>query len=272
MTMEKLLVAAVVTLLVLVVLYIFAIMPRMSPSAKRKAAKYKGLYIAHRGLHSDKIKENTAEAFKAAVDAGYGYELDVRVSADGVAIISHDATLKRVFGIDRRVDEMTATELSEIGVPTLAEALEIAGGRVPLVVELKMDDPSSKVCEASSEVLRNYKGDYCLESFHPVALMRWRKLMPDDVRGQLSARFKGKTNRLRNFILRNLLTNFRTRPDFIAYEHTGGNMLSLRLCRALGAVTVAWTVRSQQELDRCKKYFDTFIFENFTPEKLDENE
>ena len=246
--MEKLLVAAVVTLLALVVLYIFAIMPRMSPSAKRKAAKYKGLYIAHRGLHSDKIKENTAEAFKAAVDAGYGYELDVRVSADGVAIISHDATLKRVFGIDRRVDEMTATELSEIGVPTLAEALEIAGGRVPLVVELKMDDPRQSLRGAVRGAGELQGRLLPRVALHPAALMRWRKLMT--TRGQLSARFKGKTNRLRNFILRNLLTNFRTRPDFIAYEHTEGICLPVVPCA--GAVTVVWTVRSHRSLTDAK--------------------
>lgn len=261
----QIIIGIVIILLALILAYIYAIMPRISPVSKRNAAKYKGLYIAHRGLHSSEIKENTAEAFRAAVEAGYGFELDVRVSADGVAVISHDSSLKRVFGIDKRVEEMTAAELKEVGVPTLAEALEIAGGRVPLVVELKMDDASSKVCEAAAEVLRSYKGDYCLESFHPVALIRWKKLMPNDVRGQLSARFTGKEHRVRNFILRNLLTNFRTRPDFIAYEKTGGSKLSVRLCRAFGAVTVAWTVRSQEELDRCKKYFDTFIFENFIP-------
>lgn len=265
--MDKLIIALIIIVIALAICYIFAIMPRVSSSAKRKAANFKGLYIAHRGLHSEGIKENTAAAFKAAVDAGYGFEFDVRVSADGVPVVSHDSSLKRVFGIDRRVEEMTAAELQEIGIPTLAETLEIAGGKVPLVVELKMDDTTSKVCEASAEVLRGYKGDYCLESFHPVALMRWKKLMPEDVRGQLSARFGGKKNRARNFILRNLLTNINTRPDFIAYEHTGGSMLSLRLCRALGAVTVAWTVRSQAELDKCKKYFDTFIFENFIPEQ-----
>jgi glycerophosphoryl diester phosphodiesterase len=242
-------------------------MPRISPAARQRAAKFKGLYIAHRGLHSDEIKENTAAAFKAAVDAGYGFEFDVRVSADDVPVIAHDSSLKRVFGVDRRVEEMTAAELTELGVPTLAQTLEIAGGRVPLVVELKMDDPSSKVCEVSAPLLREYKGDYCLESFHPVALMRWKKLMPGDVRGQLSATFKNpKKDRFKYYILRNLLLNIRTRPDFIAYEFKGARSLSLRLCRAVGAVSVAWTIRSQAELDKYRKYFDTFIFENFIPE------
>lgn len=265
--MDKLIIVVIGLLLLLFVLYIIAIMPRMSPAARRKAAKFKGLFIAHRGLHSGDIKENTAAAFKAAVDAGYGFEFDVRVSADNVPVIAHDSSLNRVFGVDRRVEDMTAAELKELGVPTLAETLEIAGGRVPLVVELKMDDTSSKVCELSATLLREYKGDYCLESFHPVALMRWKKLMPDDVRGQLSASFKNpKKDRFKYFILRNLLLNVRTRPDFIAYEYTGGRRLSLRLCRSMGAVSVAWTIRSQAELDKYKEYFDTFIFENFIPE------
>ncbi len=268
MDVLKTIIILISVFLIISVLYIFATAPRMQSKAKKNAAKFKGKYIAHRGLHSAGIHENTADAFRAAVSAGYGFEFDVRVSSDNVPVIAHDSNLKRVFGVDRRVEEMTASELTKIGVPTLAETLEIADGKVPLVVELKMDDASFRVCELSAPLLSAYKGDYCVESFHPVALKRWKKLMPDDTRGQLSALFKkskGFKEKYKYFILRNLLTNYATRPDFIAYEFKGARRLSLRICRALGATAVAWTIRSQEELDANRKYFDTFIFENFIP-------
>ena len=253
------------------ILFIFAVTPRLSGAAKLKSAKFRGKLIAHRGLHSVTMKENTAAAFRAAVQAGYGIEFDVRVSADNVPVISHDSSLKRVFGIDVKVEDIGAIELAKIGVPTLAETLEIAGGRAPLVVELKMDDASSKVCELTAPLLKVYKGDYCVESFHPAALVRWKKLMPDDTRGQLSSLFRGeKKGKLKYFILRNLLMNFLTRPDFIAYDIRGAGNLPRRYCRACGTPAVAWTIRSQAELDASRKYFDTFIFENFLPEKHEE--
>ena len=54
--------------------------------------------IAHRGLHdaSAGVIENTATAFIAARDAGYGIECDVQVSADGEAMVHHDDALGRL--------------------------------------------------------------------------------------------------------------------------------------------------------------------------------
>ena len=63
-----------------------------------------------------------------------------------------------------------------------------------------------------------------------------------------------------------LLTNVMTRPDFIAYDHKHKGNLSRTLCRKLfGTLSVAWTLKSQQELDAAKDDFDLFIFEQFIP-------
>ena len=52
--------------------------------------------IAHRGLHdgNDSCWENTIPAFQAAIAAGYGIELDVQLSSDGVALVFHDEALE----------------------------------------------------------------------------------------------------------------------------------------------------------------------------------
>ncbi len=248
---------------VLIFLYFFAI----CPANGRKAAAFDGKYIAHRGFHGGDIKENTIPAFKKAIELGYGIELDIQLSSDKVAVIHHDYTLKRVFGIDKKVSELTARELRIIGVPTLSEVLEIIGGRVPLVAEIKGESSDTEVCEKAAELLDNYDGIYCVESFNPMHLRWFKKHRPKVIRGQLSTAFgkrgDGK-NKLLHKLLRHLMLNFLSRPHFIAYEHKYPSV-SARLCALLGAHMVCWTPKSADDVKKAKKHYKTFIFEGFEP-------
>lgn len=87
--------------------------------------------VAHRGLHSEPAggpRENTLAAIDAAVAAGIDtIEIDVRLSSDGEVVLVHDATLERLWGDPRRVDEVAWTDLRELGgrhrIPSLDEAL-----------------------------------------------------------------------------------------------------------------------------------------------------
>ena len=83
---------------------------------KRQRAPFQNVNFAHRGLHSrDKsVPENSLEAFELASRAGYGIELDVQLSKDGQVVVFHDDDLKRVCGVDCRVDEKTYAELTEL--------------------------------------------------------------------------------------------------------------------------------------------------------------
>jgi glycerophosphoryl diester phosphodiesterase len=98
------------------------------------------LRLAHRGDHA-LAPENSLAAFAAAIarPGCDGVELDVRASADGVAIVVHDATLARVQGRPDRADSLTAAQLASFGVPTLAAALAACGPDAFLDVELKED-------------------------------------------------------------------------------------------------------------------------------------
>ena len=247
---------------VLVFLWLFAI----CPANGRKAAAFDGKFIAHRGLHGGDIKENTREAFEKAVEHGYGIELDIQLSSDGVAVINHDYTLKRVFGVDKKVSELSARELRTIGVPTFDEVLKIIDGRVPLVAEIKGESSSVDVCVKAAELLDNYDGIYCVESFNPLHLRWFKKHRPKVIRGQLSTAFgkRDDKKRLLYKLLRHLLLNFLSRPHFIAYEHNYNN-LSLRLCALLGAHMVCWTPKSADDVNKAKKHYSTFIFEGFEP-------
>ncbi|MBQ4064635.1 MAG: glycerophosphodiester phosphodiesterase, partial [Clostridia bacterium] len=198
--------SAVGAAILLLLLYLFLVFP----GDGKKAEAFRGKRIAHRGLHCDDAVENTLPAFRRAAEKGYGVELDVQLSRDGEAVICHDYDVKRVFGVDRKVKDLTAAELAALGVPTLVEVLEVLDKALPLVVEIKGENGDASVCRKIAEVLDGYSGLYCVESFNPLYLRWFKKNRPAVVRGQLSTRFTKKNRAgsgLLNFALRHLLLN-----------------------------------------------------------------
>ncbi len=267
------LISVISALLLFFLIFLFLI----APGKKREEMeRFKSKKYAHRGLHDATRAENSLSAFRAAVDAGYGIELDVRLSKDGVLVVFHDDTLDRVTGVAGRVDSRTAAELKKINlsgtsdtVPTFEEVLTLVDGRVPLLVELKEDAGKYGVTEKAVEMLKGYKGEYIIESFNPLALGRVKKLAPEVMRGFLSQNFlsQKKYRSATYFLLQNLLLNAVCRPDFIAYKHSDYKNAPLRLVRALfKPATLAWTVRSKKEEDEAYLHgFDGVIFENYVP-------
>lgn len=265
---------------VLFVFFFLAIMPRMGHRKARKA--FRGVYYAHRGLFDNDgdAPENSLKAFERAAKAGYGMEMDVQVTKDGVPVVFHDFTLERMCGKEGKVCDYTWQELKDFTlaksretIPLFADVLKAVGGRVPLIVEIKVEWMDLSVCPAADELLRNYQGLYCIESFNPLVLLWYRRNHREIVRGQLSDGFV-KASRVKeswhllvqNFFLQNLLFNWLTKPDFVAYNHKYSKVLARRLCKNLyGNMAVAWTIKSQEELERAKKQFDLFIFDSFLP-------
>jgi len=98
--------------------------------------------IAHRGASAD-APENTLAAFRLAIAQGAdGLECDLRMSADGVIVISHDASLARMHERPTRIAEATAAELAAFDVPTLADTLATVRGELALInLELKESIP-----------------------------------------------------------------------------------------------------------------------------------
>lgn len=268
---------ALISVISALLLFFFIFLFLIAPGKKREEMeKFKSKKYAHRGLHDATRAENSLSAFRAAVDAAYGIELDVRLSKDGVLVVFHDDTLDRVTGEVGRVDSRTVAELGKINlsgtadtIPTFEEVLKVVNGRVPLLVELKEDAGKYGVTEKTLEMLKEYKGEYIIESFNPLALGRVKKLAPNVMRGFLSQNFlsQKKYRSATYFLLQNLLLNVVCRPDFIAYKHSDYKNASLRLVKALfKPATLAWTVRSKTEEDEAYLHgFDGVIFENYVP-------
>lgn len=263
--------------LVLMILYMLAIMPRMIKRADREP--FLRVLYAHRGLHDNgtDAPENSKRAFAKAVEAGYGIELDIQLSKDQIPVVFHDATLERVCGVQGRVCDYTFEELqqftlfgSDEKIPRFDEVLKLVDGKVPLIVELKIEWKDLKLCPVADALLREYKGVYCIESFNPLAVFWYRKNHKEVMRGQLSDSFKSEDGKQYKsplyWVLENLLLNFLTKPDFVAYNHKYYRNRSRSICRYVyGGLAVAWTIKSQEELDARSEDFDLFIFDSFIP-------
>ena len=258
-----------------VLLYFLMIMPRMIK--KPDMRPFRQWLYAHRGLHDNgtDAPENSLRAFRKAVEAGYGIELDVQLTKDDVPVVFHDFTLKRICGEEGRLCRYTYEELqryplcgTDQRIPKLEEVLELVDGRVPLIVELKTDNPDVKVCAKADALLAGYPGMYCIESFNPLAVLWYRRNRKEVARGQLSDAFlrEGEYGGGLYFLLQNLLLNWLAKPDFVAYNRKYPRILSRRICRGLYRNTAAaWTVKSQEQMEEAKKYFDVFIFDSFVP-------
>ena len=264
-----------ILLLALIAAYLFCIAPRMG--ARPDASRLMGVDYAHRGLHDNHsdAPENSLASIRKAVEAGYGIEFDVQLTRDRIPVVFHDESLKRVCGVDGHVRDYTFEELqafplfaSSERIPKLSDVLAAVDGKVPLIIEIKIHENAGEVCARADELIAAYTGPYCIESFDPRAVAWYKKNRPQVIRGQLSSSFHkpGKTESFTHMLVHHLLTNVIARPDFIAYDHKHKGNLSRILCRKLfSALSVAWTLRSQQELDDAKNDFDLFIFEQFIP-------
>lgn len=263
--------ALIIVLAVLAVIYLFLVAPRMFGKPDRTPLM--GVHYAHRGLFNNDsdAPENSLNAMRKAVEAGYGIEFDIQLSKDNVPVIFHDASLKRMCGVDGKVWDYTVEELQKMKlansnqtIPTLEQVLEVVRGKVPLIIEYKMDRVDTKVCELGNVILEKYEGAYCIESFHPLAVKWYRDHRPDVIRGQLSQNFaKTDYKGIQYWAMTYLLLNFLTRPDFIAYNHKDAEIFSRRLCAQLGALSVAWTIKNREQYEEAKPYFDLVIFDSF---------
>lgn len=260
--------------LILVVLYILSLLGRRNHPGMTALRNWA---YAHRGLHNEARPENSMSAFRAALDAGYGIELDIHLLKDGNLGVMHDSSLKRTAGADVKIEDLTTSDLGKyhLGgtsetIPEFRQVLELFAGKAPLIVELKPSGGNhDALAKAACEMLDGYQGAYCIESFDPRCILWLRKNRPDIIRGQLAENYFKTDNKLPwvlKFLLTNSMANFLTLPDFTAYRFQDRKGLSNFLVRKLwGVQGVSWTIRSQTDFDTAVDEDWIPIFENFEP-------
>ena len=236
----------------------------------------RGWKYAHRGLHDEHLPENSMGAFRAALEHGYGIELDIHLMKDGRLAVIHDTSLLRTAGVDVKITDLTAADLVNYPlsngelIPTFDQVLELFDGRAPLIIELKEDGNIRKLVDAAVKAMKGYDGPYCMESFHPRCIYELKKRHPQIIRGQLAMDyFKDEESPLPKtlkWLLINQMLNFLTVPDFVAYQFSDRKTLSNLLVRKFwGIQGVAWTLQNRSELDQAEAEGWLPIFEGFKP-------
>lgn len=219
--------------------------------------------IAHRGLHNDKYTENGMNAFGNAIRHNLPIELDIHLSKDNQLVVCHDEDLKRTTGTSGIIEDLTVEEIKKNyrlldggEVPTFIEVLDFVKEQVPLVVELKVfrknyKELSKKVIEVLNEKVIDKK-NYMLISFDPRSLWPLKKLG----------------------IIRSLLA---TRSHEYVYNYFRHSVESVDLDQVLfdekriqryhkRYLVNAWTIQSEEELDRVLPYVDTVTFQHMDDE------
>ena len=256
--------------------YLFASAPGIHK--KTKWQHLTGWDYAHRGLYDNEhgIPENSMAAFRRAVDKGYGIELDVHLTADNQLVVFHDDTLTRMCGMNKKISSFLYSDLMQLrllgteeGIPLFKDVLELIDGKVPLIIELKVDGSNQNLlCPLVWQLLSRDKGDYWVESVQAVVGLWFKRDELQGVRGQLSCNFFKENPHcdVVLFLMSNLMTNFFTHPDFIAYKYLDLDNPAVIYNRKLFHImTVVWTIPGKPTYDRFKNKVDAMIFEGFEP-------
>ncbi|WP_147126772.1 glycerophosphodiester phosphodiesterase family protein [Shimia ponticola] len=237
--------------------------------------------FAHRGLHGPGRPENSREAIMAAIDAGFGIEIDVQRSADGHAMVFHDYGLTRLTGAKGTVQTTTADELDAIGLlggptgaPKLPEVLSLIDGQVPLVIEIKDQDGAMgpNVGPLEYMVARNladYRGPVAVMSFNPHSMQAMADLAPDIPRGLVTCGYDASEWPLipaqRREELAQIPDYDRIGACFISHDAKDLGAQEVAARKALGTPVLCWTIRSPKAADDALEVADQITFEGYLP-------
>lgn len=239
--------------------------------------------LAHRGLHDRDagVIENSRAAILAAIDAGYGIEIDIQQTADDQPLVFHDYNMKRLAGRDVYVRTLPAAEAMAIplngggdGPPPLAEVLEIVAGRAPLLIEIKDQHgalgPVDGVLEGKvAAALTGYDGPVGLMSFNPHSVAACAAAAPHIPRGRVSDPFWADDWAFvpapRRDELAKLDDLSALGASFTSHYVKDLTSPAVAAVRASGLPVLCWTVRSAVEETTAREVADNITFEGYRP-------
>ncbi|MGQ0590659.1 MAG: glycerophosphodiester phosphodiesterase family protein [Sphingosinicella sp.] len=234
----------------------------LSPSRRARLEALFAKPFAHRGLHGAGVVENSRAAFRAAIRAGHGIELDVQGSLMREAVVFHDDGLERLTDSEGRVGAYHLEELEQIKlkgsdetIPWLNDVLALIAGRAPMLIEVKA--PRHDVAALSRSVayaLKDYIGPVAVMSFNP-SVPRWfARHAPEVLRG-LVVTEEGRPERGR---LKRRLSLHWSKADFLAYDIRD---LPSAFAAASGLPVATWTVRTEAQRATAAAHADQIIYE-----------
>jgi glycerophosphoryl diester phosphodiesterase len=199
-------------------------------------------------------------AFRAAIDAGAGIECDVRLSGDGQVMVFHDHDLRRLCASALAVEATPAEtlgrqRLSDSGehIPRLADLLELAAGRVPILIELKCrGGNAARLAKAVARELDDHAGPVGVMSFEPRAIKYFARHLPDQRRGLVISERASALDRWSGML--------NASPHFLAVDCGAISRPWVRKQRARRWV-YSWTIRTAELRAAAENHADALIWE-----------
>ena len=239
------------------------------------------LPIAHRGLHSADVPENSMAAFRAAIAAGYGIECDIQAALDGTPVVFHDDDLPRLTGAEGLVRALGMDALSMLRImgsgepiPTLAQLLAAVAGRVPLLIEIKDQSLRSSpdigdLSARAAELIAGYDGPVAVMSFNPHSVAAFHQAAPGVTAGLTTCGYRVEEwdmlDAARRAHLAAIADFDAVGASFISHDRNDLDNPAVTALKARGVPVLCWTVRSPEQEALARRVADNITFEGYLP-------
>ena len=210
---------------------------------------------AHRGSSSGAPENTMAALEKAVEEMADRAEIDVQETADGVIVLCHDTSLKRVAGVNKKVSDLTLEQIKKLDVgswfsseyqgeqiPTLEEIMEYAKGKIDLNIEIKNLGNSSGLPEKVIELVEKHEmQEQCvITSTNRFYLKRVKAVNPEIRTGYIISAAYG------NFYSDDFIDLISIRSSFVTER-------MIESAHEAGKAVHAWTVNGKVEMERLKQ-------------------
>lgn len=211
--------------------------------------------IAHRGIYDNiTVVENSKSAIEKAIDADYAVELDVNLTKDNTLIVFHDNIFSRLTDSDGYVNLTDYNDIkhekllkSDDVVLKVSDAIGLVNGRVPILFNIAGELPIS-IAKSLFDIVKDYSGEYAVESTNPY-ILEWFKInAPRVVRGQRAGAFNHrKPAYAKRGQLKKLKLNHISEPNFIVYRVEDAKKRYFKKATKDGLPLILGTVRTAKD-------------------------
>jgi len=214
--------------------------------------------FAHRGVHrAPAIPENSLTAFAAALEINAGIECDVRLTADDQLLVFHDRDATRLCDDPAVISDSTLAQLAHLRIrsgpiPTLGQLLALVGGRMPILIEAKVERDLWRFGPALVKAIDGYAGRFGVMSFDP-RLARWLRTNRPGIRRGLVV--SDSLHPLSRWLALRLAD-----PDFIAVDVAALGKAWVARARARLPV-YSWTIKTREQRREAMLHADALIWE-----------
>ena len=230
---------------------------------------FKNRFIAHRGLHKNKIiPENSMLAFKAAIEKNYAIEFDINITKDNQIVLFHDDDLNRLCNKKENIEDVSYDFLKDLNlyesnekIPLLKELLDEVAGKIPLIIEIKKHKNIGLLENILLEMLKEYKGEYFICSFEKDILLWLEKNKPKEIRGLIFESLPIKFKKYEKIAF--LYKYFKSKADFISLEDKLIDSSIYDFCKKKKLDILVWTIKDKKSFQNIDKKVSAVIFENF---------